>query len=211
MNTERRSLLFGLVILSLVAQSILPGCARKREGLDARGLPDAPFAVDTALLGAAQADSLSGLVFRPPADFQPGDPQKVAQIREMVRAETKPGNPLANDPRWVYGIPGKPSMFKIAHFTEPPAGRMNEAWLARVRETMKAQVAPASLAEDRFRVGKKIAVVRFIVRNDSMVLVRALCQAPDHPPAMIDILLPRPDYERLDRAIESTIGALAAL
>jgi hypothetical protein len=182
MNTERRSLFFGLVILSLVAQSILPGCARKREGLDARGLPDAPFTVDTALLGAAQADSESGLVFRPPADFQPGDPQKVAEIREMVRAGTKPGNPLANDPRWVYGIPGKPSMFEIAHFTEPPAGRMNEAWLARVRETMKAQVAPASLAEDRFRVGKRIAVVRFVVRNDSMVLVRGLCQAPDHPP-----------------------------
>jgi hypothetical protein len=211
MNTDRRILLLGFVILVLVAQSILPGCARKRDGLDPRGLPDAPFAVDTALLGATQADSLLGLVFRPPVGFQPADPQRVAQIREMVRAGTKPGDPLANDPLWIYGIPGTPGLFKIAHFSEPPAGGMNDVWLGRVREAMKAQVAPASLAEDLFRVGKKIPVVRFTVRNESMVLVRVFCQAPDHPPAMIDCLLSRPDYERLERAVESTIGALALL
>jgi hypothetical protein len=211
MNTNRRVLLLGLVILTLVAQSLLPGCTRKRDGLDVRGLPDAPFAVDTALLGAARADSLLGLVFRPPAGFQPGDPERVARIREMVRAGMKPGDPLAHDPRWIYGVPGTPGMFKVAQFTEPPAGGMSDAWVGRVREAMKAQVAPASLAEDRFRVGKKIPVVRFVVRNESMVLVRVLCQAPHHPPAMIDFLLPGPDFERLGRAIESAIGALAPL
>ena len=211
MNADRRILILSLVITGFVAQSILAGCARKRDGLDARGLPDAPFAVDTTLLGAAQADSLLGLVFHPPAGFQPGDPARVAQIREMVRAGTKPGDPLGNDPRWIYGVPGTAGMFKVAHFSEPPAGGMNEAWLGRVREAMKAQVAPASLAEDHFRVGKKIAVVRFTVRNDSMVLVRVVCQAPHHQPAMIDCLLAVPDYQRLGRAIESAIGALAVL
>jgi hypothetical protein len=211
MNTHRRIFLLGLVILIAIAQSTLPGCARKKGGLDARGLPDAPFTVDTALLGATQADSVLGLVFRPPVGFQRGDPARVAQIREMVRAGSKPGDPLANDPRWIYGVPGTLGMFKVAQFSEPPTGEMNEAWLGRVREAMKVQVAPASLAEDRFRVGKKIAVVRFMVRNESMVLVRVVCQAPHHPPAMIDCLLAGPDYERLERAVESAIGALAPL
>ena len=126
----------------------------------------------------------------------------------MVRAGTKLGDPLANDPRWIYGIPGSLGMFKVARFTEPPAGGMNEAWLAQVREAMKTQVAPASVAEDRFRVGKKVAVVRFIVRNESMILVRVICQAPRHPPAMIDFLVPRQEYERLGPAVESAIGGL---
>lgn len=211
MSTDRRILMAGIAILGFVLQGLLPGCARKKDGLDVRGLPDAPFAVDAALLGAAQADSGLGLTFRPPAGFQPGDPLRVAQIRELIRAANKPGDPLANDPRWIYGVPGTPGMFKVSVFSEPPPDGMDEAWVGRVREALKAQVAPAALEEDRFRVGKKVAVVRFIVRNNSMVLVRVVCQAPHHPPGMIDFLLPQPDYERLARAVESAIGALAPL
>ncbi len=81
----------------------------------------------------------------------------------------------------------------------------------RVPEATKARAAPASLAENRFRVGKDIAVARFTVRNDTIVLVRVVCQAPRHPPAMISCLLAVPDHERLERAIESAIGALAEL
>lgn len=211
MNAGCRLSILGLAILGLVTQGLLPGCSRKSDGLDAKRLPDAPFAVEATLLGPAQADSVLGLVFRPPAGFQPGDPRRVAQIREMVRAQTKPGDPLANDPLWIYGIPGTPGMFKVAHLSAPPAGGLNEAWLTRAREALKAQVAPAALAEDHFRVGKKIAVVRFTVRNESMVLVRVLCQVPRHPTGMIDFLLSGPDHARLERAIESTIGALAPL
>jgi hypothetical protein len=208
MYTDRRIVPLGLVFLGLIAQCLLAGCVRKRDGLDAGSLPDAPFTVDATLLGAAQTDSLLGLAFRPPAGFQPGDPERVARIRETVRAGTKPGDPLAHDPRWIYGVPGGLGMFKVAHFAEPPAGGMNEAWLGRLREAIKTQVAPASVTEDRFRVGGKIAVVRFIVHNESMVLVRAICQAPRHQPGMIDCLLPRLEYERLGRAVESAIGAV---
>jgi hypothetical protein len=211
MSTGRRTLCLAVFLLSLAVQSFIPGCVRKAGELDARGLPEAPFAVDAALLGAAQADTLLGLVFRAPAGFQPGDPQRVAQIRELVRTGAKSGDPLANDPRWIYGVPGTPGMFKIASFREPPPGGMSEVWLSRVREAMKAQVAPASLTEDRFRVGKNIAVVRFLVRNDTMVLVRVLCQAPRRPPAMVDFLLARPDFDRGERAIESAIGSIAPL
>jgi hypothetical protein len=211
MNANRRFSILGLAILGLVVQGLLPGCSRKTDGLDPKRLPDAPFAVETTLLGPAQADSVLGLIFRPPAGYQPGDPRRVAQIREMVRAQTKPGDPLANDPVWIYGIPGTPGMFKVGHLSAPPAGGLNEAWLTRAREALKVQVAPAAVEEDHFRVGKKIAVVRFTVRNESMVLVRVLCQVPRHPTGMVDFLLSGQDHARLERAIESTIGALAPL
>jgi hypothetical protein len=211
MSTTHRLVPLGIGLLALAAQGLLPGCARKKDVLDVAVLSPPPFTVDTALVGAAQADSLFGLVFRVPTGFQPGDKQRVAQIRELVRGSTKPGDPLATDPRWIYGIPGTPGIFKIASFLRPPPLGMNEAWLGQVREAMKAQVAPATLTEDHFRVGKQIAVARFIVRNESMVLLRVICQAPRHPPAMVDCLLAQPDYERLERALESTIGSLAPL
>jgi len=118
----------------------------------------------------------------------------------MVREAAKPGDVLAHDPLWIYGVPGSVGLFKVAHFTEPPAGGINEAWIDQVRSAMKAQVEPATIAEDRFRVGGKIAAVRFIVSNESMILVRVICQAPRHPPGMIDCLLPRSDHERLGPA-----------
>ncbi len=209
MNRRRFRLAASLMVCGLVAQSFTGGCSRPRDPFDVRSLPDAPFSVNTALLGPVQVDSLLGLQFRLPAEFQPGNPERVEQIREMVRAGAKLGDPLAHDPVWIFGVPGSVGMFKVAHFREPPAGGMNEAWIDRVRSEMEAQVKPATVVEDRFRVGGRIPVVRFVVGNESMVLVRAICQVPGHPPGMIDCLLPRPDHERLGPAVESAIGALA--
>jgi hypothetical protein len=211
MRPKQRVLTVPIVFWILVAQMLAASCARKKDILAPANLPDAPFTVDPALLGTVQVDSVLGLVFRAPVGFQPGDPERVRKIQELVRAQTKPGDPLAQDPRWIWGVPGSPGMFKIARFHEPPPEGMTAAWLDRVRAAMQAQIAPATMEEERFRVGGKVAVVRFFVRTESSVFMRAIFQGPRRSPGMIDCVLPREEFERLASAIESSLGAIAPL
>lgn len=166
------------------------------------------FQIDPELLGPAVTDSTLRITFRAPAFFQLGNPDRVQQIREMVLQEQKPDDPMAIEPALIYGRPDHPgTVCTVSRFLRPPAGGMNPEWIELCRKSTQESVAPATAQDDLFRIGQGVAL-QFLVQNPQMVLFRLVVQGPGPEPVRIDYLIPRPDYESVVRAIESSMGSM---
>lgn len=196
-----------LVLLGVLLHAV--GCGRGDENKGRTpSVAEMRFAVDPSLLGPAVTDSFLRLTFRPPAELTPADTELVRGLRDEAVRAARPGDPLAVEPVFLFAKPAGGACCRVGRFLAPPPGRLDPVWVDSCRAGLQRQVAPAAVESDLYRIGRVTVVAQFLVRNESMVLFRLLCQGPGPAPIVIDYLVPVGDYPGLARAIESSIGSV---
>ena len=168
------------------------------------------FDVDPALLGYTYDDSTLGIRFAPPRGWAPLDEEMFGQVRAALERIQLPEHHFVSRPVRIFYGEAQHGYMIVSEFRNWPTPLDAVAAMDEYRSMVAATDADLALHESVYRHGK-LDVYQLILTNPLMVDTRLIAMREGRPPVQIDYLVPLGALEAVGKAIEASVGSIAAI
>ena len=196
MNPRRFHLLF--VVLALIVCSLI-GCQKSE---DERGPQPMTFAVEADQLGEAVALEAQGVQFQPPTGWVPLGVGQVDSVEQALPLDDS----LAFRPLHVFLDEATGSVLSVATF-KFDGGRSFEEQMRGYSAVLADRFAGDSLRQTQF-LKDDLHIAQFLVQPEGLVNFKLVFEAEPDGLLQFDYVVPRAQYPREVKAIESSIGSI---
>lgn len=183
------------LLLSLL---VLTGCREE----EASGPPSMEFTVDPALLGDKVVLPEQDVQFQPPVSWRAVE----ASNRESLEQALPVSDSLAFRPLHIFLDETSGSVLSVAEFSFDE-GLPFEEQMKRYGDVLAQRFAGDSLRQTLF-LKEGLPVAQFLVQPAGLVNFKLVFEAPYEGLIQFDYVVPRAQYPREVRAIESSIGSI---
>lgn len=189
-----------------------PPPAGQQAGLPAGAprIPEATFEADPTLLGFTYEDSTLWLKFAPPRGWPPIEAEMLEQTRQAMAQLSLADDRFVSRPVRIFYEKDRRYFMILSEFPKWPIGLDPLAAMPQYLQRAVAQDPDAMVTDRLYRRGDLI-VYEISIVNPLAFDLRLIIIRPDRLPVKIDFLVPRPDYDMLNKAIEASIGSLKGL
>lgn len=221
---ECRSGTIGGWLLGAAALIMLGGCggAEKEKAAVKESAPpaaqepgtpriaSATFDVDPTLLGFTYEDSTLWLRFAPPRGWPPVESEMLEQTQQAMSQLAIADDRFVSRPVRIFYEKDRRYFMILSEFPKWPIGLDPLAAMPQYLQRAVAQ-DPDAMVTDRLYRHNDMIVYEIAIVNPVAFDMRLIIIRPDRLPVKIDFLVPRPDYDRLNKAIEASIGSVKGL
>jgi hypothetical protein len=185
------------------------GTAGGQKAAPAPAPVEMQFDVNPALLGMSYADSSLGLVFSPPRDWPPLEPDLFDATREayskMARAER-----FTSRPARIFSDGEKRFFMIVSEFPHWPVPLDPYVAFADYARQIQGPISTSDVQQTFYRHGN-LDVYHLIISNPAMIDHRLMIMRENRIPIQVDYLMPRVAYQSFVKTIEASIGSFRAL
>ncbi len=177
---------------------------------DAQRIASATFDVDPALLGFTYEDSTLWLRFAPPRGWPPVEAELLDQTQQALSEMPISEDRFVSKPVRIFYEKEKGYFMILSEFPKWPVGLDPLATMPQYLQRVIRQ-DPDALVTDRLYRHGNLVFYEMTVLNPVAVDLRLIVIRDNRLPVKVNFLVPRVDYDALNKAIEASIGSISAL